>query len=217
PEVTRSGATGNVFQYVPMATEATPVSLAMLATAAATGAVLLGRPALPLRAKGIRYLSGTGWHRDSELPFASLGFLAYLDPLDAATGALRVVPGSHRIPLADPPTELDAGVAVETQPGDLIVLDDHVLHASRGGEVRRQWRVDVIADPRTEEEVALVQRYLDDTFEPGWDGGYDVDRFPSFGPDWRAAGGPWVARLEQLGAPARARAEEDAARRARGI
>ena len=40
------------------------------------------------------------------------------------------------------------------------------------------------------------------------DGGHDVDRFPSYGPAWRALDPRWGRRLEQLGVPALAAAEE---------
>ena len=83
------------FRYVPMMCERTPVSVGLIDRYAVIAAELLGRPVLPGRAKGTWYQSDTGWHRDSVGDIASLGVLAYLEPLDAATGALRVVPGSH--------------------------------------------------------------------------------------------------------------------------
>lgn len=44
----------------------------------------------------------TEWHADTSVPdFHSLKFVAYLDPVDADSGALRVLPGSHRSPWHD--------------------------------------------------------------------------------------------------------------------
>ncbi|KPI03534.1 Phytanoyl-CoA dioxygenase [Actinobacteria bacterium OK074] len=44
----------------------------------------------------------TEWHADTSVPdFHSLKFVAYLDPVDGDSGALRVLPGSHRDPWHD--------------------------------------------------------------------------------------------------------------------
>jgi len=32
-----------------------------------------------------------------------------------------------------------------------------------------------------------------------WDGGYDVDRYPSYGEEWRRSDRPYTDRLRQLG------------------
>ena len=83
------------FQYVPMMTTETPVSLALLDRLEAVAAALLGGSVLPTRAKGVRYSGNTPWHTDSASPLSSVGCLAYLEPLRAEDGALRVLPGSH--------------------------------------------------------------------------------------------------------------------------
>src|SRR5678816_1645997 len=79
------------FQYVPMMTAETPVSLSLLDQTAVLAEVLLGGPVLPTRAKGTRYFGNTHWHTDSELPITSIGILAYFESLHADDGALRVV------------------------------------------------------------------------------------------------------------------------------
>ena len=33
-------------------------------------------------------------------------------------------------------------------------------------------------------EVNLTKSYFAGIYTPDWDGGYDVDRYPSYGPDW---------------------------------
>ncbi len=229
--VTRGVDTGGgaaTVRYVPMMCDRTPRSLALLLDLMPLAASLLGRPSLPIRAKGMRYSGDTPWHVDSHRAQVSLGFLAYLDPLDAANGALQVMPGSHRGDFreaalgylaalgADVPARALPGVAVATQPGDLIVVDERLLHASAGGRERRQWRVDFVADPASREEEAEVRALLDQTLPPDWDGGYDPDAFPSYGEDWRRAGGAAVARLDALGAPARAAVQEAFMRSRRG-
>jgi hypothetical protein len=236
------GDIGAAGRYVPMMGERTPVSLELLDRFQDTAAVLLGAPVVPLRAKAVRYLGAATWHADSERALASLGFLAYLEPLRADTGALRVLPGSHHPayaaalrahaaahgPAGEPGarevwTAALPGQPVETVPGDVIVVDEHLWHASLGGRDRRQWRVDYFADPigpdiKAEANTAAeaeARAYLADTYRPDWDGGYDVDRYPTYGPHWRASGRPAVARLRALGAEAQSAAEETHARAAR--
>jgi hypothetical protein len=191
-------------EYVPMMCARTPVSLSLLDRFEALAESLLGRPVLPLRAKGMRYHGDTNWHRDSELALPSVGVAAYLDPLEEESGALRVVPESHR--------RRDAGFeracVLATQPGDVLVFDEHLLHSSRGGGVRRQWRVDYFADPRTPAEEGLARELLSRVFPSDWRGGYDAERFPSYGSDWLSSGRRAVERLRQLGAYDLASAQE---------
>jgi hypothetical protein len=60
-------------------------------------------------------------------------------------------------------------------------------------------RVDYVRDPVGSKEEARVRSYFASIFPPEWDGGYDVDQYPSYGPDWLASGRPAVARLSELG------------------
>jgi hypothetical protein len=198
----------------------TPHSLALLDRLQGAAEALVGEPVIPVRAKGTRYFGSTGWHTDStDAAVASVGFAAYLEPLGAGSGALRVVPGSHRPELGAAvaryldlaaPAAVDAlpATALETEPGDVIAFDEHLYHASAGGGVRRQWRVDYLRDPRSPAEEAAVRAFLGRIFPPDWDGGYDVDRFPSFGPGWLGSGRAAVERLRKLGAYELASAQE---------
>lgn len=195
------------FEYVPMMTAETPVSLSLLDRAETIAVAVFGGPVLPTRAKGIRYQGETPWHTDSDLPLRSVGFLAYLEPVGADSGALRVIPGSHHQQFGEALRGIDAkcvrdpllpGHAVATEPGDMILLDERVLHASFGGAIRRQWRVDYLSAPG-DAEVNLTKSYFASIYTPDWYGGYDVDRYPSYGPDWRQSGRMAVARLEALG------------------
>jgi len=196
------------FQYVPMMTAETPASLWLLDRTETVAATLLGGPVLPTRAKGTRYWGDTSWHSDSDLPIPSLGVVTYSESLREKSGALRVLPGSHRADFAttlrafgavgQPAEKLPAHV-LETEPGDVIVFDEHLFHASFGGGTRRQWRVDYIRDPASPEEKEQAKAYLRELYRPDWDGGYNVDRYPSYGSDWRDSGRPSVKRLEALG------------------
>lgn len=192
------------FRYVPMMTRETPVSLSLLDRFEAVAATLLGGPVLPTRAKGVEYRGDTPWHADSAFRIASIGVAAYLEPLDAESGALRVLPGSHREGSA---AALPVHV-ITTEPGDVILFDERLHHASTGGGTRRQWRIDYLLDPRTTEAEAETRAYFESIYPPDWNGGYDVVRYPSYGPAFRDSGRPSVARLEALGVYALADAQE---------
>lgn len=194
-----SGGAGNSFRYVPTMGERTPEALAMLTRLAPVAAELLGAPVLPGRAKATEYFGTTRWHRDSTLPIDSLGAVFYLDVLDAGSGALQVRPGSHRWEelFATPGAASGDGVALPTVPGDGVVFHERLLHASAGGARRRQWRIDFVAD-RPEYE-SLLRAYFAAQYTPGWDGGYDPDRFPSYGEAWLSLDARWTRRMEELG------------------
>ena len=196
------------FQYVPMMTAETPASLALLDRTETIAATLFDSPVLPTRAKGVRYSGNSSWHTDSDLPIASLGIVTYFESLREDSGALRVLPGSHRAEFANSlrslgisgkPAETLPSHAILTDPGDIIVFDEHLFHASFGGEIRRQWRVDYIADPANAEAEEQARVYFRELYRPDWDGGYDVDRYPSYGSDWVQSPRRAVARLEALG------------------
>jgi hypothetical protein len=180
------------FQYVPMMTAETPVSLSLLDRAGVLAEAMLGGPVLPTRAKAVRYFGNTPWHRDSDSPVTSIGFIAYFETLHAENGALRVRPGSHR-------KLTQAEHVIETEPGDLIVIDEHLFHSSNGGEVRRQWRVDYLRVPMNADEERDTKAFFESLYPPDWDGSYDVDRYPSYGRDWRDSGRPSAIQLEKLG------------------
>jgi Phytanoyl-CoA dioxygenase (PhyH) len=134
-----------------LASPSSPVS------AHAFAAELLGREVLPGRVKGTRYFGDTGWHRDSKDALPTMGFLAYLEPMTAQSGAIRLLPGSHADLTIALPTSFDdgslpPGQAIGTEPGDVIAFDEHLVHGSKGGRARRQWRADFLADPQNAEE-----------------------------------------------------------------
>jgi len=176
------------FQYVPMMSATTPASLALLDCTAVVASTLLSSTVIPTRAKGVRYFGNTPWHVDSVSALDSIGFAAYLEPVGPENGALRVIPGSHRRELGSALRELGAigmraptlpSYAVATEPGDLIVFDEHLFHSSFGGGVRRQWRVDFVCDPTEPEAERLTKEYFQGIYPADWDGGYDADRYPS--------------------------------------
>lgn len=121
---------------------------------------------------------------------------------------MGVLPRSHRQEVADvlrsegvegQPASARPAHTVETEPGDLLVFDEHLFHASAGGGVRRQWRVDFVRDPDDLDSEQVVRQYFAGIFPADWDGGYDSVRYPSYGSDWLASGQPSVERLRALG------------------
>jgi hypothetical protein len=214
------------FQYVPMMSATTPVSLALLDRAAVVASTLLGSAVIPTRAKAVRYFGNTPWHVDSVLPLESIGFAAYLEPVGLENGALRVIPASHRLELGSALREFGAigmtattlpSYAVATEPGDMIVFDEHLFHSSFGGGVRRQWRIDFVRDPMGAEAERLTKEYFQGIYAADWDASYDVDRYPSYSDHWRKSGRPAAARLESLGVYELAANQETLARSKRRL
>jgi hypothetical protein len=200
PQLFSVGGDTFSLRYLPMMCERTPQSLDLACTLAPVAEELLGRGALPGRAKGTEYSSDTSWHRDSEHDIQSVGCLAYLDRLTAASGALRVLPRSHQDRTRILPDDAgDAGLVIETDPGDVIVFDEHLVHGSRGGRERRQWRVDFVVDPSPVEVPAVRQWFAQSLPDERGDVGYDARRYPSYGAHWRSLYPRWAARLVALG------------------
>jgi hypothetical protein len=187
-------------QYVPMMCERTPASLELARALASVAEELLRRRVLSGRAKGTTYFGDTSWHRDSELDIASLGCIAYLDRLTAATGALRILPLSHTNQTMElPAAGWKGGVAIGSDPGDVIVFDEHLAHASSSGRERRQWRVDFIIDPADSEIPSVQEWFARSVPDERRDLGYDARLYPSYGEYWRSRHPSWAARLADLG------------------
>lgn len=113
-------------------------------------ASLLGDDFNYMGSDGNYYAGDTGWHSDGWHPHhrhAKVAF--YLDPLTRDTGALRVIPGSHhagdrfaeRLQAGIGGSDANWGVAgrdvpaiaLETQPGDVVIFNHNTKHAAFGG------------------------------------------------------------------------------------
>jgi hypothetical protein len=111
----------------------------------------------------LKWKGDTGWHRDLDAPGnTGMKLIYYFESLRVDTGALRVIPGSHREldddrisdsePLrvrsdedvATAVRELDTNssdrptVVIETEPGDVIAFAMPLLHSSSGGGPNRR-------------------------------------------------------------------------------
>ncbi|HEX8340113.1 MAG TPA: phytanoyl-CoA dioxygenase family protein [Tepidisphaeraceae bacterium] len=151
---------------------------------------LLGKALTWVGSDGNRYVGDTGWHPDgSSFDLRRVKFALYLDPLTAETGALRLVPGSHRCTLHDdlrtllqrddttitpygvrasrrtdtrrsgfglPANEVPCTV-LETQPGDLVIFDQNVWHASFSGRTgRMMFTLNYAITPQTDQAIAYA-------------------------------------------------------------
>lgn len=164
---------------------------------------LLGAPALGWLVDANRYVGNTGWHPDAstdpavgEVP--GVKFVFYLDPVGADTGALRVVPGSHRAPLHDQVKEYVSAWGVEdlsrvpafpcaSEPGDVIAFDFPIWHASIGGSRDRSMcTATYFQAPQAEPQAEWIRNYLDvlqNSVAGHWS---DRAGHPFFDPSWLA-------------------------------
>ena len=143
---------------------------------------LLGEDCIGISCNSISYVNDTAWHADDyNYHMHDLKFLFYLQPVDADSGALRVIPGSHKklfhqnIAKYDGLTGYDdaknrlgtdrikegPGCVCEVEPGDPVVFDSHIWHASCGGSTdRRTFSITYSGNPKTEEEETALKEYL---------------------------------------------------------
>ena len=120
----------------------------------------------------------TDWHSDTQAKhWKGLKFGVYLQSLNENTGALRVIPGSHKEPLHSDFKKIrlkesfdfsemktdSGGLDVNEIPayntrielGDVIMFDNHLWHGSYGGsEDRRLVTLGYFKNPKTKEELA---------------------------------------------------------------
>ena len=212
--------------FIPATCEHTPISMRLAQDLAPAAEALLQMPLLFVLAHHNFLFDATAWHNDTGHSVPSVKALAYLDPLGADTGALRVLPGSHALPashlapiMADE-TPFDEARwrratrdipchAIDSQPGDVILFEEHLWHASIDGKDRRLWSAMFVQDPKTPDEEARVRAYLESQFVPDLDLDYDARRYPSYGQSFRThAPKRWVQQLRDLGAFVSADEEE---------
>ncbi len=138
---------------------------------------LLGDDFNYLGGDGNYYAGDTAWHPDGAHTVGCYAkFALYLDPVGCETGCLRVVPGSHRrdaiagwdVRQAGESAQLwgIAGrdvpcVALESQPGDVVVFNHNLMHASFGGSAqRRMFTLNCCRRCETLEEIQDLKDYI---------------------------------------------------------
>ncbi|MBI1928774.1 phytanoyl-CoA dioxygenase family protein [Candidatus Poribacteria bacterium] len=150
---------------------------------------LLGEDFNYVGGDGNYYSGDTGWHPDGAHRVGLYAkFHLYLDLLTRDTGCIRVIPGSHlfgewrdRVEKVRRSNEVlgisgrDVPcVAVETQPGDVVVFNHNIYHASFGGGPRRRhFCLNVTRRAKTEAEINELDNYLRPPGRPShWPGKY---------------------------------------------
>ncbi len=126
---------------------------------------------------GNYYVGDTNWHSDgyTDKKYLSVKMAFYLDPVTDETGCLRVIPGSHKYGdrfAGDLQEALRTSrdnrnedvwdvrgrdlpaVALETVPGDLLMFNHKIKHASFGGGTSRRMFT-----------INMEQRYRDEDLE----------------------------------------------------
>ncbi len=131
-----------------------------------------------------------GWHPDrpgdeEEISYLRIKVMIYLDPLDKNSGCLRVIPGSHRLPLhaqIEPEDRHQYGEIVkpfgitgeempsfpfECNPGDVIFFNHSLWHGMfNGTKGRRYIALKFAARPTTDKHLASLRHYQKGIFEP---------------------------------------------------
>lgn len=164
--------------FLPLMAERSPLSMTLVADdprflpAADT---LLGTSAVPVSpALATCMVSDTPWHNDLGTGDRWVRFNAYLDPVDAATGALRIAVRSQNRPAVEPIEACVEVAVLETEPGDVIAFDPRAFHASFGGTRRLRWCVDYATAPSTHDDVraeatrGLVEELSSWPHPPDW-------------------------------------------------
>ena len=142
------------------------------------GVDLLGPDFILEVTEGNLHVGDTPWHGDppDEDSVRHPKITFYTEPVTRETGCLRVIPGSHRNgppdayaslrdrnddpdfrPFGVAPSEVSS-YAIESQPGDVVVFNEHTLHAAFGGKPgRHQHAVSFLPNPKTDAEMAHIR------------------------------------------------------------
>jgi hypothetical protein len=142
---------------------------------------LLGEDYCYLGSDGNFYVGDTGWHSDTDWsgkmrgkpPRVFYKMALYLDPVTRDSGALRVIPGSHRYgdrfaedlqsTLRDAAGKLGIrgdqvpAIALESNPGDVVVFNQNTKHSAWGGGNRRRMFTINCTARYAEEDMPLLR------------------------------------------------------------
>jgi hypothetical protein len=142
---------------------------------------LLGDNYLYRASEGNIFTGDTYWHSDlynADFKYRHIKILFYLDPIDANSGALRVIPGSHLF--GDKfanlleryvwehdknygiSKEAVPSVTIPTRPGDAIVFDYRLKHATCNSGTRRRMFTICASERFREEDMASLAKMVED-------------------------------------------------------
>ena len=126
------------------------------------------------------YVGNTGWHSDgyNRKKYLSIKMAMYLDTVTNNTGCLRVIPGSHNVGDVFSESLQEASqnskqqkqeqlwgisgvdvpaVALESNPGDLVVFNHRLKHASFGGGDSRRMFTMNFSERYSDEDLSLLK------------------------------------------------------------
>ena len=165
-----------------------------------------------------RYVGDTRWHADHradpDQDCYGVKFAFYLDPVDATSGALRLIPGSHNRVFHDQIRDSLESLYVSvgdvpayvctSSPGDVVAFDMRCWHASHGGAAGRRMSTCVYYNnPRGEVQEAAARTRARQA--QGTPTQYGREGQPVFPEEWLAnsGGSPkrqrWLNRMGELG------------------
>ena len=138
---------------------------------------LLGDDFNYIGSDGNYYTGDTPWHSDGHHTVGLYMKIAlYLDPVTRETGALRVIPGSHRLEHREwqalrsgnaqelwgiEQSEVPS-VALESQPGDVVAFNHNLMHSAFGGSSqRRMFTMNLSSRAQTPEEVGDLRGFIE--------------------------------------------------------
>ena len=141
---------------------------------------LLGESYQYWNSDGNYYAGDTRWHSDTAWPepIRFYKMAIYLDRMTRDSGALRVIPGSHRFGdgFADTLQEKLSSkngpwlglkgddipaVALETHPGDLVVFNHSTKHSAWGGSSKRRMFTLVFTGEHSDESLSHFQKVIE--------------------------------------------------------
>ena len=189
--------------YLPLASERAPFSLSLIADdqrTFGTSAELLGRPTVPSIGIASRFRMDSTWHTSQGPDVGGVTFWVDLEPRTAETGALRLIPGSHLPEFERRLWEYCAAepavsgfeswewphVVVETSPGDVVAVDEHLRQCARGGTPRLSWTIAYFPWPGLgqPDRLEALRRMVADDVEFDHED-YDRERWPVW-QEWAA-------------------------------
>ena len=161
---------GTERHWAPMMDEETPFFASLMEDSRflTVARQLYGDDVLCIGTDANRYTGDTRWHRDTRtIHQYGVKFAFYLDPVGGNTGALRVIPGAHRLPndeefgdgVRSLPLEQVPCAVLASEPGDVVAFDLRMWHASYGGsDDRRMCTVVYYSNPKNPDELEALRK-----------------------------------------------------------